>query len=66
MLDEPLMTEPEAARELRVSRITLQRLRLRGHVSYVRVGGQVRYTASHLKDYLKQQERQPRARKKAA
>jgi len=46
-------TEIEAAECLRVSRITLQRIRLRGEIAFSRVGGsRVVYTSKNLTDYL--------------
>ena len=50
-------TEAEAAALLKVSRITLQRLRLAGEISYSRVGNQVRYVARNLTDFLSSRER---------
>jgi len=53
-----VFTEPEAANWLRVSRITLQRIRLRGEISFSRVGGtRVVYTIKNLTDYLASCER---------
>lgn len=53
-----VFTEPEAAKWLRVSRITLQRVRLRGEISFSRVGGvRVVYTYKNLTDYLASRER---------
>ncbi len=53
-----IFTEPEAARWLKVSRITLQRIRLRGEIAFSRVGGtRVIYTQKHLIDYLNSRER---------
>lgn len=52
------LSEVEAAQWLKVSRITLQRARLRGELDYYRVGGsRVIYSMQHLKDYLKKRER---------
>jgi excisionase family DNA binding protein len=51
-------TEPEAACYLKVSRQTLQRIRLRGEISFCRVGGtRVLYTFKHLEEYLTSRER---------
>lgn len=51
-------TEPEAAFWLKVSRITLQRARLRGEIAFSRIGGcRVIYTRKHLEDYLISRER---------
>lgn len=50
-------TEPEAAQWLKVSRITLQRARIRGEIAFCRIGGiRVIYTRKHLEDYLKSRE----------
>jgi len=51
-------TEIEAAKWLKVSRITLQRIRLRNEIAFSRVGGtRVIYTLKHLEDYLASRER---------
>ena len=61
-----LLTESEAAQQLRVSRITLQRARLAGKISFVRIGGsRVFYTLQHIQDYLDAQTRQPHVLQKA-
>lgn len=53
-----IFTEPEAAKWLKVSRITLQRIRLRGEIAFSRIGGtRVIYTAQHLSDFLKSREK---------
>jgi hypothetical protein len=55
---QEIFTEPEAAHWLKVSRITLQRARLRGEIAFSRVGGcRVIYTRRHLEDYLASRER---------
>ena len=52
------MTELEASAYLRISRQTLQRIRLRGEISFSRVGGtKVVYTLKNLSDYLASRER---------
>lgn len=52
-----VFTEAEAARLLKVSRITLQRIRLRGEIAFSRVGGtRVIYTSRHLEEYLADRE----------
>lgn len=57
-LQTQVFTEPEAARLLRISRVTLQRIRLRGEISFSRIGGtRVIYTEKHLGDYLAARER---------
>lgn len=51
-------TEKEAARWLKVSRPTLQRIRLRGEIAFSRIGGtRVIYTTKHLSEYLVSRER---------
>lgn len=53
-----VFTEPEAAKFLRLSRQTLQRIRLRGEIAFCRVGGtRVVYTRQHLDAYLASRER---------
>lgn len=51
-------TEVEAARWLKVSKITLLRIRSRGEIAFSRVGGsRIIYTLKHLEDYLASRER---------
>lgn len=68
--NQEIFTEAEAAQLLKVSRITLQRARLRGEIAFCRIGGcRVIYTRKHLEDYLAQQERvayKPRRGRKSA
>ncbi len=53
-----VFNEPEAASWLRVSRVTLQRIRLRGEIAFTRIGGtRVVYTLKQLTDYLAAHER---------
>ena len=53
-----VFTEAEAATWLKISRVTLQRIRLRGDIAYCRVGGnRVIYTNKHLDAYLAARER---------
>lgn len=58
-----IFTEPEAAKLLKVARITLQRARLRGEIAFSRIGGcRVVYTRKHLFDYVESRERAAYAR----
>lgn len=53
-----VFTEIEAAKVLKVSRVTLQRVRLSGGISFSRVGSsRVVYTEKNLTDYLAARER---------
>lgn len=54
---EANFTEPEAAKHLKVSRITLQRRRLAGEIAFYRIGSRVVYSTAHLQDFLARQER---------
>ncbi|MBV9241774.1 MAG: helix-turn-helix domain-containing protein [Acidobacteria bacterium] len=54
---QEVFREQEAAAFLQVSRITLQRLRLKGEVPFSRIGIQVRYTKSQLERFLASRER---------
>lgn len=48
-----LLTEPQAAAQLGVSRMTLFRLRKRREIKFFRVGVRgVKYSQDHLRDYL--------------
>ncbi len=47
-----LLSEPEASSALGISKITLQRKRKDGAISFYRVGGRVLYSPSHLEEYL--------------
>lgn len=51
MLMNEVMTEPEAAKYLRLSTKTLQRRRRGGQISFIRDGG-IRYLQSDLDAYL--------------
>jgi excisionase family DNA binding protein len=65
-----LLRKAEAARLLDVSPSTLDRLRARGEIAWVGVGGSVRFSRAALEDYVKRAERpvrppqepEPRAR----
>jgi len=51
-------TEAEAAEWLRTSRVTLQRIRRRGEISFSRIGGsRIIYTRQNLNDYVASRER---------
>ena len=53
-----IFTEAEAAKLLKISRVTLQRIRLRGEIAFARIGGtRVIYTNKHLEAYLHFRER---------
>lgn len=51
------LTEAEAAKLIGVSKVTLQRARKRGEVSYYRVGARVLYSMKHINDFLSGVER---------
>lgn len=51
------LSEQNAAKIIGVSRLTLQRARKRGNISYYRVGTRVLYAAQHIADYLASVER---------
>ena len=51
-------SEEEAASYLKISRITIQRIRLRGEITFARIGGtRVVYTSQHLEQYICSRER---------
>lgn len=50
--DLKLSSEKQAAAQLGVSRITLQRKRKSGEITFYQVGGRVLYSNLHLQDYL--------------
>lgn len=53
-----LFTELEASRLLKISQITLKRIRLRGEIKFSRIGGsRVIYTDQQLLDYINNRER---------
>ena len=47
-----LLSEPKAALALGVSKITLQRKRKDGSISFYQVGGRILYSPNHLEEYL--------------
>ncbi len=55
-----LLSEPEASSVLGISKITLQRKRKDGSISFYRVGGRVLYSPSHLEEYLAKCEQKAR------
>jgi excisionase family DNA binding protein len=52
-------SEPEAARALGVSRMTLLRARKRGAIRYHRIGARIRYTKEQILDFLRETEHGP-------
>jgi hypothetical protein len=53
ILDEPLLSEDEAAQTLKVKKLTMTAWRHRGQgPAYVRVGKLIKYTPSQLKEYV--------------
>lgn len=55
-----LLSEPEASSVLGISKITLQRKRKDGAISFYRVGGRILYSPSHLDEYLSKCEQKAR------
>ena len=55
-----LLSEPEASSVLGISKITLQRKRKDGAISFYRVGGRILYSPSHLDEYLAKCEQKAR------
>lgn len=55
-----LLSEPEASSALGISKITLQRKRKSGAISFYRVGNRVLYSPSHLEEYLSKCEQKAR------
>ena len=55
-----LLSEPEASSALGISKITLQRKRKDGSISFYKVGGRVLYSPSHLEEYLAKCEQKAR------
>ncbi|GEM_PF-2121113 len=54
-----LYTEAVAASYLGIAEITLRRIRARNLIGYIRIGKAIRYTETHLLEYLEQQTCQP-------
>ena len=55
-----LLSEPEASSVLGISKITLQRKRKDGSISFYQVGGRILYSPSHLEEYLAKCEQKAR------
>ena len=55
-----LLSEPEASSVLGISKITLQRKRKDGSISFYRVGSRVLYSPNHLQEYLAKCEQKAR------
>jgi len=51
-----LLPERQAAARLGMSADTLRRIRSRGEIAYVKIGGRPRYTEQHILDYLQRNE----------
>jgi excisionase family DNA binding protein len=56
-----LFTKAEAAEKLRVSPSTVDRLRARGEIAWVAVGGSVRFRREALDEYIRRAERPARS-----
>jgi excisionase family DNA binding protein len=56
------LSEPNAAKVIGISRLTLQRARRRGEISFYRVGTRVLYAPQHIADYLASVERRNKER----
>jgi excisionase family DNA binding protein len=54
-MNEVLLTTKEVAAHLNCTERTVQNLRDRGELAFVKVGRLIRYTKSQIDDYLKQQ-----------
>jgi len=54
-----LYTEAVAASYLGIAEITLRRIRARNLIGYIRIGKAIRYTETHLLEYLEKQTCQP-------
>lgn len=49
---ERLHDDRETANMLRVSAVTLWRARRRGAIGYYKIGGRVRYSDAHIREFL--------------
>ncbi len=47
-----LFTELEAAKFLRISIASMQRIRYRQEIAYHKIGGRILYSRAHLENYL--------------
>lgn len=56
-----LYKESELAKILKVSCVTLKRIRYAKKISFLRIGMQVRYTEQHLQDYLRRCQRESKS-----
>ena len=54
-MDEVLLSTSEVAKHLKCTERTVQNLRDRGELSFIKVGRLIRYTKSQVLDYIKQQ-----------
>jgi excisionase family DNA binding protein len=57
---EPLLTESEVARRLRIARSVLFALRSSGKLGYVRVGRSIRYTPAQVAAFVRQHSQEAR------
>ncbi len=51
------LTEKEFCDQVGLSRITVWRLRKAGKLSYLQIGGAVKYTSRHVEEFLQAHER---------
>lgn len=61
-----LLREADAAAQLRISVVTLRRIRSRGEIAHVRIGRKAMYAEQHLLEYLERQTSRPVAASKPA
>ena len=47
-----VLSEPEAARVLGISSLTLRRARKRGEISFLQIGRRILYSSDHINQYL--------------
>lgn len=59
-----LLSPEKAAKHLDIHPRTLRRIRMRGDIEFVRVGGQIRYSRSAIEAYIRTNTVAPRAKRR--
>lgn len=61
-INDRLLTDRDVCSITGLDRVTLYRLRNAGKIGFYKFGRVIRYSAEHIREFLKRHERQPRPR----
>lgn len=65
-MSDRLLTDRDVCALTGLDRVTLYRLRTAGKIGFYKLGKVIRYSTEHIRAFLAQHERQPRARRAQA